>query len=80
MASGTSAVDHDAPDSAAVFGWPSPSNELHLDPRHARRPPQRRRGQRQQELRDPDHGSVSVSAAAIALSTALALFAASVYS
>ena len=49
-------------------------------PTSAGRHPQRQRRKHQQQLGYPDHGCISVSAAAIAFSTARALFAASVYS
>src|SRR6478672_9346727 len=62
------------------LGLPEPVERLHLDPHHSRRRPQCTRGQQEQELAQPYHGSVSVSAAASAFGTALALFAASVYS
>ena len=72
------------PTASSVFGWPRPSNELTIDPRQPGRHPQRTPPTSSSEpagrdCRDHWLGSAS-SAAAIALSTALALFAASLYS
>jgi hypothetical protein len=59
---------------------PQPVEGAYLHPRETRRHPQRQRAEGQERLRDPDHGSPRVSAAATAASTALALLVASLNS